>query len=273
MGKIVLEGIQNARDLGGIRTKDGRELKEKALIRSGTLYTATEADICKLKEEYRLSMIIDLRTERERKSMPQPCVKDVSTIWNPVYMENIQGLHQLSQEEREILEIYGKKMCIGDPTSKFFDADDYMARMYHKFVNNQVVQKQLKQLFSLLMNNRDGSILWYCSAGKDRSGIVAALVLYALGVSKEEIIKDYEASAEAPDDTINLIIEKLLPEGMGKYKEYRDAVRKLFGAKRCYIESFFKAIENDYVSIDNYLQKALELHVDNLVRLKTLYLK
>ncbi len=188
-------------------------------------------------------------------------------------MENIQGLHELSKDEREILERHCKKMCIDDPSSKIFDADDYMARMYHKFVNNQIIQKQLKQFFSLLMNNRGGAILWHCSAGKDRAGIATALVLYALGVSKDKIIEDYAASAESSDDTVNLIVEKLFPDGTQKCEEHREIVKKLFEAKRCYIESFFKAIENDYVSIDNYLQKALEIHVDNLVRLKTLYLK
>ncbi len=273
MGKLIFEGISNARDLGGIKTKDGRVIKEKTLIKSSTLYTATETDFRRLKEEYNVSLIVDLRTERERCAMPEPCLKDISTIWNPIYMENIQGLQQLSDEERKILETQFKKMCIDDPTSKFFDADDYMARMYHKFVNNQVVQKQLKQFFSLLMNNRGGAIMWHCSAGKDRTGIATALVLYALGVSKEKIIEDYVASAESSDDTINLIAEKLFPDGSERYEEHREVIKKLFGAKRCYIESFFKAIENDYVSIDNYLQKALEIHVDNLVRLKTLYLQ
>ena len=158
-------------------------------------------------------------------------------------------------------------------TQEEFDPETYMARMYHKFINNQVIQKQIKQFFSLLVNRRGGAVLWHCGAGKDRSGICSALLLYALGVPKDKIIEDYALSAESSEDTVEYILEKLFPADVPGNDEYQALARRIFGAKTCYIEEFFKAIEKDFISVDNYLQKAVELHVDNLVRLKTLYLK
>ena len=153
-----------------------------------------------------------------------------------------------------------------------FDADEYMSYMYQKFINNQIIQKQIKQFFNMLMNKRGGSILWFCTAGKDRSGMLTALLLYALGVSKEDIIRDYLKAAESSQDAVDLILKKLFPDTEPNGLFYREQARKLFSSRECYINAFFDAIEKDYVSVENYLQKAIEIRVDNIVRLKTLYL-
>ena len=72
---------------------------------------------------------------------------------------------------------------------------------------------------------------------------------------------------------MDYLLEKLFPASEPGNLEHQAIARRLFGVKTCYIESFFDAVEKDYISLDNYLQKALELHVENLVRLRTLYLK
>ena len=288
MGKIAFTGIQNARDLGGIKTQDGRKVKHKRLIKSGSIFCATEDDVDLLKDKYKVKVIVDLRTDTERKAMPV-CVEDMNIIWNPLYMENIQGL-LFTKTDREIIENHLKALFIvnnqADDETEYaleevrkmikadgFDADEYMSCMYQKFINNQIIQKQIKQFFNILMNKRGGSILWFCTAGKDRSGMLAALLLYALGVSKEEIIRDYLVAAESSEDAVELIIDKLFPATEPNGVFYRQQAKKLFSSRECYINAFFDAIEKDYVSVDNYLQKAIELHVDNIVRLKTLYLE
>ncbi len=289
MGKISLQGVKNARDLGGIQTADGRKIRKKKLIKSGRLSEATPQDLATLRDEYDVKLIVDLRTEGERKAFPDPEIRGVSNIWNPIFKEDIQGTSVFTPGEREILERHLKSLFIlshrfdemEDEAVKDvramireeeFDPETYMARMYHKFINNQVIQKQMKQFFSLLVNRRGGAVLWHCGAGKDRSGICSALLLYALGVPKDTIIENYALSAESSEDTVDYILEKLFPAEIPGNDEYQALTRRIFGAKTCYIEEFFKAIEKDYISIDNYLQKAVELHVDNLVRLKTLYL-
>ncbi|MBS6722510.1 MAG: tyrosine-protein phosphatase [Clostridiales bacterium] len=290
MGKITLQGVKNARDLGGIRTADGRRIRNKRLLKCGQLYEATEQDLAALRDEYDVKLIVDLRTEGERQCFPDPEIRGVSNIWNPIFKEDIQGASVFTPGEKEILEKHLKSLFIlshrNDSmedaaaedvrqmiTQEEFDPETYMARMYHKFINNQVIQKQIKQFFSLLVNRRGGAVLWHCGAGKDRSGICSALLLYALGVPKDKIIEDYALSAESSEDTVEYILEKLFPADVPGNDEYQALARRIFGAKTCYIEEFFKAIEKDFISVDNYLQKAVELHVDNLVRLKTLYLK
>lgn len=262
MGAVNFEGLKNTRDLGGIKTQDGHVIKEKCLYKSGMLYTATPADIDKLMNDCKVAMVIDLRTERERNAMPNPCMKGVSEIWNPIYMDHIQGL-EFSDADSFISRI----------KNNTFDAEEFMMKMYSKVVNNQIIQKQMKQFFHMISNDRGGAILWHCSAGKDRTGVMTALVLAALGVSKKDIIKNYEESAESSEDVVEVILDKLFPVATPEADKFRKAAASVFGGKSCYIDVFLDAIEKDYVTIENYLQKALEVRIDNIVRLKTLYLK
>ena len=287
--RLPLKSIANARDLGGIRTKDGHYIRDKKLIKSGMLYPAAEEDLRFLIDEYHLKMIIDLRTKKERQMMPNPRIKGVSEIWNPLFMEDIHGLGVFKPDERDILENRLKSLFIlshrsderiddaMDQIRDMIKTDDlnpdrYMMRLYQKFVNNQIIQKQVKQFFHLLVNNRDGAILWHCAAGKDRTGMCTALLLSALGVSREDIIEDYLAASESSGDAVEYLLNKMFPGTDEESQRCRSLARCFFEAKGCYIETFFDAIERDYVSVENYLQKALEVRVDNIVRLKTLYL-
>jgi protein-tyrosine phosphatase len=287
--RLPLTNIPNARDLGGIRTKDGHYIRDKKLIKSGMLHRAAPEDLRILTEDYGLKMIIDLRTRKERQMMPNPRIKGVSEIWNPLFMEDITGLGVFKPDERDVLENRLKSLFIlshrsdektDDAMKQIRDmvqSDDlnperYMMRMYQKFVNNQIIQKQVKQFFHLLTNDRDGAILWHCAAGKDRTGMCTALFLSALGVSKEDIIANYIESSESSSDAVEYLLNKMFPGADEESQRCRSLARCFFEAKGCYIETFFDAIERDYVSVENYLQKAMEVRVDNIVRLKTLYL-
>lgn len=289
MEKIPFEGIKNMRDLGGIRTADGRSIRKKKLLKSGQLFAATQKDIERLVRDYQVEMIVDLRTRAEREACPDPAIKGVSNLWNPLFTEDVEKTGVFASDEKDILEKHLKALFIVSHQSdammetalkevrqmvqtEDFEPEAYMARMYQKLVNNQVVQKQIRQFFRLLGNRRDGAVLWHCGAGKDRSGICMALLLYALGVTKETIIEIYRETAESSSDTVDYLLERLFPASVAGNLEYQAIARRIFGEKTCYIEAFFTAIEKDYVSVDHYLQKAIEVHVDNLVRLKTLYL-
>ena len=67
---IIFAGIINARDLGGLTTIEGKTIRKGLLLRTANLSQATEADLSKLRQDYRLSAVIDLRTAVERKGRP-----------------------------------------------------------------------------------------------------------------------------------------------------------------------------------------------------------
>lgn len=289
MKRVNLVGVKNAKDLGGTMTKDGKVIKSKKLIKCGDLSGLTVEDRDLLMEKYKLKLVIDLRTKTERKMRPDPCFKGTVNMWNPIFMEELYESKIFKPVEKDELETNLKALFILKNgvdtfsaeameyikelvTKNNFDPEAYMARMYQKFVNNQIIQKQIKQFFGLLTNNRKGAILYHCATGHDRSGLLTALLLYVLGVPKDKIISEYIGGEESSQGTIEYFLEAMFPSSVPGNKEYQDLARQLFGVKKCYVEEFFDAIEKDYVSIDNYLQKQIEIHVDNIVRLKTLYL-
>ena len=93
---IIFEKISNARDMGGLRTAQGRIISSGLLIRSANLTDATEADRNVLREKYRPSKIIDLRTDIERNEMPDKAMASVEHLPIPIFDNAAAGIAALS---------------------------------------------------------------------------------------------------------------------------------------------------------------------------------
>ena len=89
---ITVAGIINARDLGGLTTREGKTIRKGLLLRSANLSRATEADLTKLRQDYRLSAVIDLRTAVERKEKPDRIPEGVEYRINPIFDEATAGI-------------------------------------------------------------------------------------------------------------------------------------------------------------------------------------
>ena len=98
---LSLESIADARHLGGYHAADGKRIREKALLRSGTLFAASPNDIDRLVKEYGLTTVIDLRTAKESEEKPDPVILGVSYHAIPVMGES-------SEHHNAIIEIYRK---------------------------------------------------------------------------------------------------------------------------------------------------------------------
>ncbi|MGN0734676.1 MAG: tyrosine-protein phosphatase [Anaerovoracaceae bacterium] len=104
---ISFEKISNARDMGGLRTAQGRIISSGLLIRSANLSDATETDKKILREKYRLSKIIDLRTEIERNEMPDSSMKIVDYLPIPIFDESVAGIsHEKKAATNRFLRLF-----------------------------------------------------------------------------------------------------------------------------------------------------------------------
>ena len=90
--KITFTGIINARDLGGLTTREGKTIRKGLLLRTANLSQATETDLDKLRQDYRLSTVIDLRTAVERKEKPDRIPEDVEVRIDPIFDEATAGI-------------------------------------------------------------------------------------------------------------------------------------------------------------------------------------
>ncbi len=237
---MAFAGIINARDLGGLTTIEGKTIRKGLLLRTANLSQATEADLSKLRQDYRLSAVIDLRTAVERKERPDRIPEGVEYRINPIFDEATAGI------TRE-----------GDAPSPFSLPD--MVTLYRTMIVAEPCRAALHEVLTVIFTHdyEKGAVLWHCTAGKDRGGIVSSLVLAALGVSREEIMRDYAVNADEFIVQADALYRRALRSG--RPEPVAAAARDVFLALPRYMESAFRAIDEEYGSSESYLPCGLQI--------------
>ncbi len=212
--------VTNLRDLGGIVAADGHRIRRGCLVRSANLNGAAPEDLDGVTE------IIDLRTGLEAEKMPDAVLPGIRRHHIPIFSEAAAGI------TRE-----GSLNEVPD-----------MAGLYRAMLTEEEYRMQLRNILGLIFAHdyTDGAILWHCTAGKDRCGIVTALVLLALGVDRGTVMEDYLKSNEDCAAEAEQIYRMLI--GKGTAAPAADAVREVFLAKT----EFLRA------ALDAYDEKPLE---------------
>ncbi|THF74725.1 tyrosine-protein phosphatase [Cohnella fermenti] len=160
--RIPLEGAFNVRDLGGYGAANGKTTQWGRLFRADGLHKLTEQDRQELLGRG-IRTVVDLRHEHEVREF-----RNVFADSDAVTYRNISLINPAATTRRDI-------RCLGD--------------MYVDMLDN--AQPVLKEVLDLLAE-KDGGALFHCSAGKDRTGVLAGLLLSLAGVSRETIVADYE---------------------------------------------------------------------------------
>lgn len=268
--RIDLEGLVNTRDLGGFETIDGKKIKSCRLIRSGQLCHGTENDIKKLVEEYQLKTVVDFRTETERKGQPDPEIAGVKYIINPILREETMGITREKEGEKKD----GLAEMMAFISRPEFDVTAYMSGIYESIVSDAYSIGQYQKFFDILLAQDEGAVLWHCSAGKDRVGVGTALLLTALGVPREIILKDYVRVNDFVKKQNDIKIEVLLRNVPEASREHlRAGIEGMFTVREEYMSSVFKKLEEIYGSVENCLGKAIGLDAEEKVKLKKMYLE
>ena len=185
--RLDLKGLVNTRDLGGLPAAEGNIAPNK-LIRSGKLYKLPDETANALKQ-YGITTIVDLRIYTECDETPDTLWEGVEYRHLPVLCTATPGITR-EKSMRRTMSIEAKRI-----KKEFGTTDNYMKEMYRSIFFNQEAKIRLTEVLRLIIEN-EGCILWHCSAGKDRAGIVAMLVESLLGVDKQTISHDYVISTD-----------------------------------------------------------------------------
>jgi protein-tyrosine phosphatase len=187
--QLTIEGSYNVRDLGGYPTSDGHFVREKTLIRAGNLDHITAAGQQQL-IDYGVKTIIDLRDTWETQRFP-----DVFAQSTAVTYLNIPFLGDKYLEDE-------------DPSARVVSTiqDIYCIYLDH-------CQEQIGAIISAIAEATP-SIVFHCHAGKDRTGLIAALVLGAIGVEDSTIAEDYAQTTLQADRSVIGIDWSAEPETM-----------------------------------------------------------
>ena len=259
---MEFERLNNTRDLGGIVTTDGKHIVCGKLIRSGRLGIGSEEDIRKISET--VSAVVDFRSDNEKSESPDPDIEGVESFHIPVIEDLAAGVSRDQKSDEEAF-----MMLANDPDG----ALRYMCRTYEDFVTSESALKGYRQFVDLLLEGREKAILWHCTAGKDRAGFAAAIVLEMLGVDRETIIQNYLKTNDLIEDDINRMVGMFFKMTGSGDKNTESALRYMFSARREYLDAAFDCIEHKYGDFRGFLTDGLGVSEEDIARMRKMYLE
>ena len=251
---IHLKGTTNTRDIGGYPTADGRAIRWRQIIRSDYLARLTPAGFQTL-EELGVKTVVDLRTVRENEKAP--------TVW-------------LGEHPPQIFHF-----PIGDSHNAWFNAQRKMMKK-NNFTEEEAVAHviagygmiaeegppSLRNLMELVREPSNWPILIHCSAGKDRAGVAAALILEAVGVDRDTIMQDYLLSNEVgrAEEKAALLSSESKRTRTGSKLGRGPSPGAWFpfvGVQPDMLQEFYSSVDEQYGSMDAFLT---DLGVDQEAR-------
>ena len=252
---LRLEGADNFRDLGGYKTLDGGTVRQGRIYRSNTLHDLSEADFVYFKQ-FGISLICDLRGPVERKEYPN--------LWRENH--GIAELHIDTSAELMNASMGMLQQLRGNPTPE--RATELLSDIYRRMPG--AFSGRLHVLVDRLLAGTGLPAVIHCSAGKDRTGFVCAMLLFALDIPAETIYRDYMLSgAPGRNKVIRGSATALMTEIFG-FPPEPEVLDVLIGVQEEYLDIALDTVNSQYGSIQAYLERAGGLDAHKRRRLKQL---
>ena len=261
-----MEKIENFRDLGGIKTKDGKHVKNGKLFRCAALFPASENDIKKIRE-LGVDTIIDFRSNGEVKSEKDPEIE--GTVYHHInlFKEKLEGVEKENKEER-----FYEWMARQSLENPSLFAEN-MVRNYSTMVSEETALRGYRRFFDILLDDNSDKVLWHCSAGKDRTGIAAILLLEVLDCDREMIRENYLLTNKYLHRSTSEVLDAV-KKIAGDHKDY-EAIRNSFAtamsASELFIDACYKTMIDKAGSPEAYLEQYFLIDENKKNRLKEKY--
>ncbi len=243
---VPLEGGVNMRDIGGYPARAGRRVRWGRVYRSGTLADLTDADLERL-AALNLRLICDLRATEEIERQPDRLPPNPGLIYTHLsinaHTRMRDWLHTLLFRRDQL--------------------DEVVADSYLRLATTRA--EALGAVLTRLADPDSLPALIHCTAGKDRTGIVIALLLHLLGVSEDLIVADYALS--------NAHYDRILHAARHDFKRTtalgitEDEMRPAMTVNPAYLRRLFAHLRAEHGSVDRYLHNAAGLTEETVERL------
>lgn len=230
---VALEGVTNYRDVGGYPAAHGKTVKWLCFYRSGDLFALSDKDLATLAATG-LKTIVDFRSNYEAQADPDRVPASVIKVCN------------LRIDPGDIF-------ALEDAVNG--DGAHLMAHLNVVLVNE--AKAQYAGFFQLLADSANTPLLCHCSAGKDRTGLAAALFLTALGVDRELIYADYMLSARLAEEKYRHILN------------HHPRLLAVITVNPAYLAAAFKEMDDKYGGPAAYLTHELKVDIPLLQAMYT----
>ncbi|MCR4634358.1 MAG: tyrosine-protein phosphatase [Erysipelotrichaceae bacterium] len=245
----------NFRDLGGLKTVDGHELRKGFFYRGAGLGYFNEKELAEF-EKLHVKTIMDLRSRSEIDALPDPPVKGAKTIEHSGLI--VKGSEDIDWSPAGMAKIGGEAM---EQLDKITD--------YYKNIafGNEAFKIMIKEVIK-----GETPLYFHCATGKDRTGVAAMILLGILDVKQEEIRRDYLLS--------NTFRKKILEESLEKVadrsKEHPEIallIRLQDGVAERTFDIVTDSIRERYGDFDTYFRKEYGLSLEDREELKSRYVE
>ena len=257
---IGITSGRNFRELGGYKTLSGKTVRMHKLLRTGNLSSLSPSDLEYL-THYGVKYVVDFRSKAEVDAQPDRIPKGAKYVYDPVFSEDLtnssKSTNDLVDQSKE------------DPSFGF----DHMLYAYEDMIESDTAKKAYRKFFDLLLNNDQAnkSLIFHCTAGKDRTGFGALLILSALGVPLATIRQDYLLTNKVTKDYVANFIQHAKEEGSNP--NTLQTLKDVQTVHPEYIDHAIKVINDNYGSINNYLRDVMKLSSADIMDLRSIYLK
>ena len=262
---IHLHSIQNARELGGYITDNGRRITNGLLLRTASLNGISDEDIRLLTNVYRVQNIIDFRMPMETAGAEDPPISGAQ-----YHHLNVIALSNLPTQDMPEVDISNLDLIQVVMMSEQMGMLD--ENMYIGFLSTETGKKAYADFFRFLLDtDPDRAVLWHCTGGKDRTGLAAMLLLSALDAEEETVVKDYlltnEYNAKRIAGTRRYLKEQGYDDALiEKAVIVFDAVDERF------MRSALAYLKKEYGSVNGYIRDGLNIFQTEIDILKEKYL-
>lgn len=255
--KIPVKGLRNTRDVGQLSDLTNANIKKKTIIRSGRLDKMSEKNRNLFFKENDIRLVIDLRTDVEVEESKKIIFPDeVKYVHIPILNKAFFGI----THEKSIA-----KGLIKDCTNRVeqVKSDMYLVEMYKNIVFNKESQKMIQEVLNLILDVKEGAVLYHCTNGKDRTGLITMFILYILGVDENIILDDYEATQYFNRSYIKSRTF-LLKIFIFVKRDFRKLLMHMLKANRDYLKKTIDAIVEEYDSMENYVTNIIGFKEDKM---------
>ena len=222
---IPFEGAFNFRDLGGYQTRDGHTVKWRRIFRSGELHGVTEGDVIRLREELGLTTVIDLRNSEELERSGTGLISEIGVRY------------------------HNPPSQAGPATTQRILESSNMGEVYLYSLEQSWYGPRLVETLGIIAESENHPVVFHCTLGKDRTGIMSAVILSLLGVSDETIAEDYALTNQYMEGLLDRINSD--PE---RAERIRQMPRHVFKAAPESIEAVLTRLQDEYGSVRGYVK-------------------
>ena len=254
--KLPFENASNFRDIGGYKNTQGQTVKWGLIYRADKLSALSSEDELYL-DRLGITRIVDFRSVKEREAAPDRIspASSIAIQHVPIAVSGFDVHLIKSQIESGDLQQQRLSQLLVAANRELVE---HYTPTYKAWIHSILESNSLPMVF-------------HCTAGKDRTGFGAALILLALDIPKDVVIADYLATNQYTAKQIDNTITKIKWGSL--FQTNAEALRPVLGVEERFINEAFITIEEHYGSIENYLVKGLGLTTTKRQQLKALLLE